>query len=306
MGRSCEELVLKVLQGLERRVQDIALVLLQDVEPLEDVPVHLVELHLRRLQGRLRLEEPPIRALVVPLDAVVVDPLRSIQLQEATPALLQVHLQIPIIGDVVPHRIHDIEVHVAPQLRDGAVGGVRARDLVGGLLHLAAVGLDQGVVHMREPRNGCLRQRHQTLREGIYTLHENLYLLVDVLDRVIENTEVANDALEHRVHVLSSEPSLLEHAPLRTDVTDLVLDGVHPRKATVNGSSAAAAKSSSSMVRGATAAFLADVLRGGLDAAHGSPRGRQPPPGPGAPRRATSGARLPKGGTARGVQSPAA
>lgn len=49
---------------------------------------------------------------------------------------------------------HDVEVHVPTQLRDGAVGRVRAGDAVGGLLHLAAIRLKHQLEEFRVVSSG--------------------------------------------------------------------------------------------------------------------------------------------------------
>ena len=51
-------------------------------------------------------------------------------------------LEVPIVCDVGLHRVHHVEGHVAAQLGNGAVRGIGACNLVGGLLKLATVGGD--------------------------------------------------------------------------------------------------------------------------------------------------------------------
>mmetsp|Transcript_85911 Transcript_85911/g.270790 ORF Transcript_85911/g.270790 Transcript_85911/m.270790 type:complete len:234 (-) Transcript_85911:2-703(-) len=190
-----------------------------------------MEAHLCSVQVGLGGEEAPVGAGDIPLHNVFVGLLGDLQLQETPPALLQVGLQVPVVDQVVPHGVHDVEVHVASELCDRAVRGVCPCDLVCRLPHLAAVRLDHRVVHMRQTSDARLRQLHETRTERVYAPHEGLHLLVDVLHRDIKHAEVSHDALKDRVHRHALEPLLLEHIPLRPDLPDLLLDHVHVAEA---------------------------------------------------------------------------
>mmetsp|Transcript_45493 Transcript_45493/g.128066 ORF Transcript_45493/g.128066 Transcript_45493/m.128066 type:complete len:287 (+) Transcript_45493:900-1760(+) len=227
VGGAGEELVLEVLQGLQRRIQDVPSVLLQNVQPLEDMSVDIVEGRLGRLESGLRLQVTSVGRADVLLHNILEVLLRAVQLDEPSPPDVQADLEVAVVHDVILHRVQNVEVHVSAQLRNRAVRGVRAGDLVRSLLELTAVGGDQGVVRVRKAARDALGEGGHALGQGLDPSHEHLDLVVHAMHDLVERAEVAHHALKDGVHGLAVEPLLLHHGPFCPDAVDVVLQVVH-------------------------------------------------------------------------------
>mmetsp|Transcript_28085 Transcript_28085/g.66343 ORF Transcript_28085/g.66343 Transcript_28085/m.66343 type:complete len:200 (+) Transcript_28085:669-1268(+) len=138
----------------------------------------------------------------------------ALQLIKPPLALLELSAQLLVVGQVALEWLNHVEVHVPLQLGHGAVGGVRARDLVRGLPQHATIGHHALVLRASQVCSQALRQAVEAVRKMLHALHEGLNAAVHGAQGLIELAKLLHHPLEHRVWNLAVKPSLLGRAGL--------------------------------------------------------------------------------------------